>query len=172
MSPTPLSAHQFNKAAILYGQAIDCNPKDATLWCNRAYTRIKLEEHGYGLADATTAIELDPKYAKAYYRCVLLAAVIWIRLTSVNRRATCYLQTLKYKQAIADFKKLLSLEPQNQLVRTQMESTQKILRKAEFEKVRPLAMRLTRPPCSRTRVEGHRNGRGEERCGTVYGDHS
>ncbi len=53
-----------------------------------------------------------------------------------SRRATCYLQTLKYKQAIADFKKLLTLEPQNQLVRMQLDSTQKILRKVEFEKVR------------------------------------
>jgi cytochrome c-type biogenesis protein CcmH/NrfG len=50
-------------------------------------------------------------------------------------RATCYLQTLKYKQAIADFKKLLTLEPQNQLVRTQLDSTQKIMRRTEFEKV-------------------------------------
>ncbi|KAL6310377.1 Metallo-dependent phosphatase-like protein [Sparassis latifolia] len=63
------------------------------------------------------AIEIDPNYAKAYYR-----------------RATCYLQTLQYKKAIADFRKLLSLEPQNQLVRTQLDSTQKILRKTEFEK--------------------------------------
>ena len=52
-----------------------------------------------------------------------------------GRRATCYLQTLRYKQAIADFKKLLTLEPQNQLVRMQLDSTQKILRKVEFEKV-------------------------------------
>ncbi|PSR98912.1 hypothetical protein PHLCEN_2v4232 [Hermanssonia centrifuga] len=110
-------SHRFNEAADLYSKAIDLNPKDATLWCNRAYTRIKLEEHGYGLSDASTAIELDPKYAKAYYR-----------------RATCYLQTLKYKQAIGDFRKLLALEPQNQLVRTQLDSTQKILRKTEFEK--------------------------------------
>ncbi|KAI0341951.1 phosphoprotein phosphatase [Trametopsis cervina] len=109
--------HRFNEAADLYTKAIELNPADATLWCNRAYTRIKLEEHGYGLADASAAIELDAKYAKAYYR-----------------RATCYLQTLKYKQAIADFKKLLQLEPGNQLVRTQMDSTQKILRKTEFEK--------------------------------------
>ena len=57
-------------------------------------------------------------------------------LSRCARRATCYLQTLKYKQAIADFKKLLPLEPQNQLVRMQLDSTQKILRKVEFEKVR------------------------------------
>lgn len=111
------TSHNFNEAAKLYTKAIEKNPGDATLWCNRAYTRIKLEEHGYGLHDAGVAIELDPKYAKAYYR-----------------RATCYLQTLRYKQAIADFKKLLTLEPQNQLVRMQLDSTQKILRKVEFEK--------------------------------------
>ena len=43
---------------------------------------------------------------------------------------------MKYKQAIADFKKLLALEPGNQLVRMQLDSTQKIMRKVEFEKVR------------------------------------
>ncbi|KAI0780072.1 Metallo-dependent phosphatase-like protein [Fomes fomentarius] len=73
------------------------------------------------------AIELDPKYAKAYYR-----------------RATCYLQTLRYKQAIADFKKLLALEPQNQLVRMQLDSTQKILRKVEFEKASLLSLLIDR----------------------------
>ena len=52
-----------------------------------------------------------------------------------RRRATCYLQTLRYRQAISDFKKLLTLEPQNQLVRMQLDSTQKIMRKVEFEKV-------------------------------------
>ena len=47
------AAHDFNKAAQLYSEAIEKNPLDPTLWCNRAYTRIKLEEHGYGLADAS-----------------------------------------------------------------------------------------------------------------------
>ncbi len=47
-------AHEFNKAADLYTLAIEKNPADPTLWCNRAYARIKLEEHGYGLSDAST----------------------------------------------------------------------------------------------------------------------
>ena len=55
------AAHDFNKAAQLYSEAIEKNPLDPTLWCNRAYTRIKLEEHGYGLADAS-----------AYARVVML----------------------------------------------------------------------------------------------------
>jgi hypothetical protein len=62
--------HDFTRAAQLYSEAIKHNPGDATLFCNRAYTRIKLEEHGYALHDAACAIELNPKYAKAYYRCV------------------------------------------------------------------------------------------------------
>lgn len=46
--------HDFPKAAELYSKAIALNPGDATLWSNRAYTRIKLEEHGYALSDAST----------------------------------------------------------------------------------------------------------------------
>jgi serine/threonine-protein phosphatase 5 len=44
--------HDFPRAAQLYSTAIKHNPGDATLFCNRAYTRIKLEEHGYALHDA------------------------------------------------------------------------------------------------------------------------
>ena len=80
-------AHDFPAAAQLYSEAIEKNPLEPTLWCNRAYARMKLEEFGYALTDASTypepaqacnkylshnisgqAISLDPKYAKAYYR--------------------------------------------------------------------------------------------------------
>jgi serine/threonine-protein phosphatase 5 len=78
---------------------------------------MKLEEFGYALSDATRAIKLDPNYVKAYYR-----------------RASCYMQTLRYQSAIADFKKVLALEPKNDQVRTQMAATQKLYRRMEFEK--------------------------------------
>ncbi|KAH8985935.1 phosphoprotein phosphatase [Lactarius hatsudake] len=109
--------HDFPRAAQLYSAAIDHNPGDATLFCNRAYTRIKLEEHGYALHDAARAIELNPKYAKAYYR-----------------RAMCHIQILKPQLAVTDLKKVLALEPQNAQVRKELESTQKLVRKIEFEK--------------------------------------
>ncbi|KAF8904494.1 phosphoprotein phosphatase [Gymnopilus junonius] len=111
------TSHDFNNAARLYSEAIEHNPNDATLWCNRAYTRMKLEEYGYALADADQAVTLDPKYVKAYYR-----------------RATCNMQIMKPQQAVVDFKKILSLEPQNETVRAQMVLTQKLIRKIEFEK--------------------------------------
>ncbi|KIY74393.1 protein phosphatase 5, partial [Cylindrobasidium torrendii FP15055 ss-10] len=63
------------------------------------------------------AILLDPKYAKAYFR-----------------RATCQLQTLKPQAAIADFKRVLAIEPKNETVRQQLNATQKLVRKIEFEK--------------------------------------
>lgn len=48
-----LLAHDFLGAANLYSEAIEKNPNDATLWCNRAYARMKLEEYGYALSDAS-----------------------------------------------------------------------------------------------------------------------
>jgi hypothetical protein len=50
-------------------------------------------------------------------------------------RATCHLQTLQPKSAIADFKKILALEPKNETIRAQLTTTQKLIRKVEFEKV-------------------------------------
>ncbi|KAI0268648.1 Metallo-dependent phosphatase-like protein [Gloeopeniophorella convolvens] len=111
------TSHDFPRAAQLYSDAIELNPLDATLFCNRAYTRIKLEEHGYALHDAARAIEINPKYAKAYYR-----------------RAMCHIQILKPQQAIADLKRVLALEPQNAQIRKELESTQKLVRRIEFEK--------------------------------------
>jgi serine/threonine-protein phosphatase 5 len=46
-------AHDFKNAARLYSDAIEKNPSEPTLWCNRAYARMKLEEYGYALSDAS-----------------------------------------------------------------------------------------------------------------------
>ncbi|KAI4526227.1 protein phosphatase 5 [Schizophyllum commune Loenen D] len=97
------AAHDFAKAVELYSSAIEKNPGDATIWCNRAYARMKLEEFGYALNDASA-------------------------------RATCYLQTLRPQLAVADFKRVLQIEPRNETVRAQLTSTQKLIRKIEFEK--------------------------------------
>jgi len=51
------------------------------------------------------------------------------------RRAQCHLQMLKPQLAIGDFKKVLGLEPHNKTVKQQLEATQKLVRRIEFEKV-------------------------------------
>ena len=53
---------------------------------------------------------------------------------SNRSRAMCHIQILKPQLAVADLKKVLALEPQNAQVRKELESTQKLVRKIEFEK--------------------------------------
>ncbi|KAG8687649.1 hypothetical protein FRC08_011870 [Ceratobasidium sp. 394] len=109
--------NHFEEAALKYGEAIAHNPFDATLYCNRAYMRMKIEQHGFAIDDATKAIALDPKYVKAYYR-----------------RALCYLSILKPQQAVTDFKKTVQLDPKNTTAKTQLDATIKLVRRMEFEK--------------------------------------
>jgi hypothetical protein len=47
------AGHAFRMAVEAYSEAIDVNPLDQTLWCNRALARIKLEEFGTALSDAS-----------------------------------------------------------------------------------------------------------------------
>lgn len=56
------------------------------------------------------------------------------------RRAQCHLQMLKPQLAVADFKKILAIEPHSKSVKQQLEATQKLVRKIEFEKVGLLAI--------------------------------
>ncbi|KAH7929902.1 phosphoprotein phosphatase [Leucogyrophana mollusca] len=108
------AGRNFSEAVRIYSEAIELNPTDATYWCNRAAARTKLEEYGFALSDA----------------CELLR----LQTTSRRGRATCYLQIAKPQLAIADFKKVMALEPKNDTVKSQLTATQKLVRKIEFEK--------------------------------------
>ena len=59
------AAHKFSQAIDLYTQAIELNHDNAVYWANRAFAHTKLEEYGSAIQDATSAIEIDPKYSKA-----------------------------------------------------------------------------------------------------------
>ena len=61
----PSSAeHRFTEAVEGYTKAIELNPDNAVYYANRAAAHIHLENFGCALADASKAIELDPKYTK------------------------------------------------------------------------------------------------------------
>ncbi|CAE6539787.1 unnamed protein product, partial [Rhizoctonia solani] len=112
---TEFQKNHFAEAALKYSEALEHNPFDATLYCNRAYMRMKIEQHGYAIDDATKAIALDPKYVKAYYRHVVRSI-------------------LKPQQAVVDFKKTVQLDPKNVNAKTQLDATVKLVRRIEFEK--------------------------------------
>ena len=73
-----------------------------------------------------------PSHSRADVRVIGIAADI--AFWSNRSRAMCHIQILKPQSAIADLKKVLALEPQNAQVRKELESTQKLVRRIEFEK--------------------------------------
>jgi tetratricopeptide (TPR) repeat protein len=74
------------------------------------------------------AIEINPSYAKAYYR-----------------RGLSYLAILRPTDAVKSFKSALKLDPGNTAIRSQLDATIKLVRRIEFEKVRYILF-LCRPP--------------------------
>jgi len=83
------------------------------------------------------AIEINPSYAKAYYR-----------------RGLSYLAILRPTDAVKSFKSALKLDPGNTAIRSQLDATIKLVRRIEFEKVRTilcllfLLLLLSPIPCS------------------------
>ena len=74
-APTPIpSAHfqplpphaekHYIQAIEHYTRAIELNPNNAVFYSNRAITHTKLENFGSAIMDATTALEIDPKFIK------------------------------------------------------------------------------------------------------------
>ncbi|POY71537.1 putative Protein-serine/threonine phosphatase [Rhodotorula taiwanensis] len=115
----------YREALDLYTVSLNKNPFDPIVWSNRSAVRLKLEEHGLAIADASEsleafltarAIELDSRAVKAYYR-----------------RAIANLAILKPKAALVDLKHVLALEPNNATARTQLDATQKLIRRLAFE---------------------------------------
>jgi len=63
-----MSAGNFQEAVDFYTQAINSNPKNAVYFANRAAACSKMGNHNAAVSDAQAAVELDPKYSKAYSR--------------------------------------------------------------------------------------------------------
>jgi len=63
---------EYAQAAIYYTEAIDLAPKDSPMipvcYSNRAYSYLKIGHLPEALADASKAVELDPKYVKGLFR--------------------------------------------------------------------------------------------------------
>ncbi|KAI8501548.1 DnaJ sub C member 7 [Branchiostoma belcheri] len=89
---------EYQKAYDLYTEALTIDPENkltnAKLYNNRAAVCVKLGRLNDAIRDCTQAIELDPSYIKA-----------------ISRRATCYMETECFEEAIRDFETLYKLNP-------------------------------------------------------------
>ncbi|KAI8501549.1 DnaJ sub C member 7 [Branchiostoma belcheri] len=89
---------EYQKAYDLYTEALTIDPENkltnAKLYNNRAAVCVKLGRLNDAIRDCTQAVELDPSYIKA-----------------ISRRATCYMETECFEEAIRDFETLCKLNP-------------------------------------------------------------
>ncbi|KAA8490761.1 Serine/threonine-protein phosphatase 5 [Porphyridium purpureum] len=86
------------------------------LLSNRAITRLKLEEYGWAIEDASRAIEMDPTFIKAYYR-----------------RGSAKYAIGRYKEALADFRVVAKLHNDKDNM-AKMKDCEKRVREAAFAK--------------------------------------
>eukprot|EP00172_Hildenbrandia_rubra_P003775 Plantae.Rhodophyta-Hildenbrandia_rubra.ctg6494.p1 GENE.Plantae.Rhodophyta-Hildenbrandia_rubra.ctg6494~~Plantae.Rhodophyta-Hildenbrandia_rubra.ctg6494.p1 ORF type:complete len:578 (+),score=142.08 Plantae.Rhodophyta-Hildenbrandia_rubra.ctg6494:99-1832(+) len=87
----------------------------AVLLCNRAMTRLRLEQYGVALLDATMAIQYCPSYTKGYYR-----------------RGSANFALGKYKDALKDFKIVCGLAPRDRDAVLRRKECDKILKEIAF----------------------------------------
>ncbi|XP_042010795.1 serine/threonine-protein phosphatase 5-like [Salvia splendens] len=109
-------AHKYSQAIGLYTQAIELNKDNAVYWANRAFAHTKLEEYGSAIQDASSAIEIDPKYSKGYYR-----------------RGAAYLAMGKFKEALKDFQQVKRLCPNDPDAAKKLKECEKAVMKLKFE---------------------------------------
>jgi len=112
------AAQKYKAAIELYTLGLERNPTaPAVLYANRALCHLRLENFGSAILDATSAIEVDPKYAKAYYR-----------------RASGNFGLGHYKTAARDFRQVVLLAPRDRNARLRYTECQKEARRVAFEK--------------------------------------
>lgn len=122
----------YPEAIELYTQAIEADPLKSLIYCNRSLCHIKMETYGLAIADATTALEIDPKCVKAYYR-----------------RGSAYMGLGKYKDARTNYKKACQLKPNDKDAALRHKECDKAVKREAFEKVRGRTGRAARTAAAR-----------------------
>ncbi|WP_373478319.1 tetratricopeptide repeat protein [Geminocystis sp.] len=87
-------SENYGDAIILHNLAIELDPNNATIYCDRAWVYSELEEDEKAISDYTKAIELDPNYTDAY-----------------KNLGEFYKNLGEYEKAIANYNKIIELKP-------------------------------------------------------------
>lgn len=112
-----IAKKEWREAIKCYDKAIELDPTVAVFYSNRSHSHIKLEEFGLAIADASKAVALDPTYIKAYYR-----------------RAVSFLATMRYADALKDFRAVCRQVPYDKDARLKMQECEKMVRRISFMK--------------------------------------
>lgn len=117
-------ANRFTEAEHLYTNALNQALKVgsdgkvlAVLLGNRSAARLKLEQYGFAITDATEALERNPSYIKAYYR-----------------RGGAYFALCKYKEAKKDYTLIVKMLPGDKNAALKLKECDKRIREIAFAK--------------------------------------
>jgi serine/threonine-protein phosphatase 5 len=99
-----------------YTRAIQLDPSNKVYFANRAFSHTRLENFGAAAEDATRSLELDPSYAKAYYR-----------------RADAAFARAHFREAVADFRAAARLAPRDPDLRRKLSEAERELKRVRFE---------------------------------------
>lgn len=120
---------------LLYSRALAAGgkeaPAEAVLLSNRAAAHLRLENYGSAASDASKALELDPRYVKAYYR-----------------RADANFALGKVKLSLADFRRAAKVAPRDPDLRRKMKECEKAVQKIRFEEALAGPEAEAAPPAS------------------------
>lgn len=105
----------YHEAWDKYNAAYELAPTNPVYLSNRAQCELKLEQYGSAIESCTLAVEADPTHVKSFYR-----------------RALAHASLLHHKQALQDFQKVASLNPQFTEVQSRIAATKKLAREQAF----------------------------------------
>ncbi|GJD12105.1 hypothetical protein Gasu2_62170 [Galdieria sulphuraria] len=94
----------FGKAVRVYNKAIELDPNNALLYSNRSAAHFNLRNFEAALEDAIKAVQLAPKWWKAY-----------------KRKGLSLLHLKYYEEAIATLEQGLALEPENEDIKRHLQ---------------------------------------------------
>ncbi|XP_066911519.1 serine/threonine-protein phosphatase 5-like [Clytia hemisphaerica] len=106
---------KFDKALALYSEAIDLNPNVAAYYGNRSFCNIKMDFFGAALEDANSAIKIDKKYIKGYYR-----------------RASANMALGKFKLSLRDYEAVAKVCPKDKDAQKKFTECKKLVHQQAF----------------------------------------
>ena len=112
------SRGRFAEAIALYSEALAVDPENhdvnTTLFSNRATAHFKLRNYTSSIDDCNTALSSHPRHMKA-----------------LLRRASCKIAQEDWKGAISDYEAAVSIEPDDESIRSQLRNANLELRKSQ-----------------------------------------
>lgn len=120
-----LKRGEYEKASLLYTEAIKQDDSNAVYFSNRAQAAIKMEQYGLAISDADRALAIDANYIKAYYR-----------------RATAHVGVLDYKKALEDYNEAARHAPNDPAIKSKIVECKRVLRMQAFQR----AIEIEDPP--------------------------